>query len=123
MSRYFNFDTVMLIWLIKTIVAQVSDVAPGPHFLFFAEFLGLMAEEVSTFQLLDLSKKVEEKEVTVDVKKIDIKEGTTSWQKSPKKGKAVLYFKCLACSQKYSENARRYVIMIYLQTEKKMLLK
>lgn len=60
---------------------------PGPHFLFFAEFLGLMAEEVSTFQLLDLSKKVEEKEVTVDVKKLTSKKALLLDKNLQKKAK------------------------------------
>uniref|UniRef100_K1PSU4 Uncharacterized protein n=1 Tax=Magallana gigas TaxID=29159 RepID=K1PSU4_MAGGI len=51
------------------------------------EFLGLMAEEVSTFQLLDLSKKVEEKEVTVDVKKLTSKKALLLDKNLQKKAK------------------------------------
>lgn len=40
------------------------------HNFVFTEFFGLMAEDASTFQLLDFSKQVEEEEVTVDVHRL-----------------------------------------------------
>ena len=39
-------------------------------YIFFLEFIGLMAEDVPTFHIFDLSKQVDEFNVTVDVTKL-----------------------------------------------------
>ena len=58
------------------------------YIFFFLEFIGLMAEDVPTFHIFDLSKQVDEFNVTVDVTKLIPKKELVlnkSVQKSAKK--------------------------------------